>query len=50
MIYKAKKYESSQIGLPVTGVHLRRWGFDACPAQPQSTVKETKFSLNRKHN
>ena len=40
--------EVCQIGWRTTGVHLRRWGIDACPAQPQNTVKETKYSLNRK--
>ena len=32
----------------LTGVHLRRWGIDAGHAPPQSTVKETKYSLNCK--
>ena len=34
--------------VPITGVHLRRWGIDAGHAQPKSTVKETKYSLTRK--
>ena len=38
------------MALPPTGVHLRRWGIDAGHAQPQSTVKETKYYLNQKHN
>ena len=35
-------------GLHLTCVHWRRWGIDACSAQPQSTIKGTKYSLNRK--
>ena len=43
-------HKLSRMACPLTCVHLRRWGIDAGPAQPQSTIKGTKFSLNRKHN
>ena len=39
-------HKLSRMACPLTCVHLRRWGIDAGHAQPQSTVKETKYYLN----